>query len=62
MGGESEHHVERVQALHLNDFERILSDHNLDIVSDMGRLPVGDGTPSSPRCMILAKLQPQNES
>ena len=60
--GEYEHHVERVQALHLNDFERILSDHNLDIVSTWGDYQLGPWHPASPRCMILAKLQPQNES
>ena len=53
--GESHHHVERVQALHRNDFIDLLSRHHLEVICTWGNYALEPWSDESPRCMLLAQ-------
>jgi 2-polyprenyl-3-methyl-5-hydroxy-6-metoxy-1,4-benzoquinol methylase len=53
--GEMHHHVERVQALHRNDFIELLSKHHLKVKFAWGNYELDPWSDSSPRCMLLAQ-------
>ena len=57
--GSNHHHVERVQALTLDDFQTLFSSHNLDIEKVFGDYELQPWTEQSPRClMIVRKSKP----
>jgi len=53
--GERHHHVERVQALHLDDFIDLLSQHDLEVTYTWGNYELQPWSNESPRCMLLAQ-------
>ena len=53
--GRREHHVERVQALGLSDFENLLSAHDLRILDVWGDYSLNAWSTESPRCLMAIK-------
>ena len=53
--GEDLHHVERVQALTLDDFERLFAAHDLCIEQVFGDYELGPWSGQSPRCLMIVR-------
>ena len=53
--GEGRHHVERVQALSLDDFRSLFARHNLGIEQVMGDYNLQSWTEQSPRCLMIVR-------
>ena len=53
--GSNHHHVERVQALTLDDFQTLFSSHNLGIEKVFGDYELQPWTEQSPRCLMIVR-------
>lgn len=53
--GEDHHHVERVQALTLDDFQTLFAKHNLGIETVLGDYELQPWTEQSPRCLMIVR-------
>lgn len=53
--GEEQHHVERVQALHRDNFIDMLSKHQLEVKYTWGNYALDPWSGDSSRCMLLAQ-------
>lgn len=53
--GENRHHVERVQALTLDDFEALFASHNLHIEKAFGDYELRPWSKQSPRCLMIVR-------
>ena len=53
--GEDLHHVERVQALTLEDFEALFAPYSLSIQTVFGDYELGPWTEQSPRCLMIVR-------